>query len=277
MKRFIILLLCFSLLFCSCSQKQENKEDVVGNIYIPNTGINKNFVQSDENAKYEQIGPDGKFVYGSTYWADYRCNLSSVDSLSTNTIIYGHSSYKDKPEDEQSFSNLYYYVCDKNGDNSSNQGYFFLRNNPYIELTINGEKAIFQIFSVFYANVDIDLNTDTDFKYVEGTKNPFYFWWVPQADDPNQEKEKREEDLKNFIEAAKIRSEYIIDLDVTPDDKFLTLQTCTGKYNGHIYGLEGSNYQEYRFVIMAKLLQGVTEIPSKCNTQMIVNPNPLRT
>ena len=59
---------------------------------------------------------------------------------------------------------------------------------------------------------------------------------------------------------------------VTSSDSILTLSTCTGKYNGHLY--PNGDYDNYRYVVMAKLLPaGAT---GECKTEMSVNPSPKR-
>ena len=51
--------------------------------------------------------------------------------------------------------------------------------------------------------------------------------------------------LMNIITEAKQRSEYVYDVDVTGEDKILTLSTCSYKYDKR---------NDVRFVVMAKLL-----------------------
>ena len=71
-----------------------------------------------------------------------------------------------------------------------------------------------------------------------------------------------------IIEEAKAKSEYIIDVPVTKDDKILTLSTCTGLYK--------QPKENYRMAIMAKLLPS-NEIPvSKLTMEVEPNPNPVR-
>ena len=51
--------------------------------------------------------------------------------------------------------------------------------------------------------------------------------------------------LMNIITEAKQRSEYVYNVDVTGEDKILTLSTCSYKYDKR---------NDVRFVVMAKLL-----------------------
>lgn len=191
------------------------------------------------------------------YYADFRNELSkSFDEVSSNTVIYGHSSYRDKPDYGPRFSQLFRYICDENGDKT--KGLSFLKENPYIYLATENDYLVYQIFAVFYANI-----------------NDFYFWSVPEYDYAANGEAYQKEQLQGIIDGAKIRSEYIIDLDVDSSDKLLTLSTCTGQYNGHLYNANGGDFENYRMVVMAKLLD-TTDVPINCTTQMMVNPSPLK-
>lgn len=229
--------------------------DTVAWLCLPNTGIDDAVLQSWDNEYYEgPVDEDKNYDPFGVYYADYRCDLlNGRKMLDSNTIIYGHSDYKDDPlTDGKRFSKLYYY-----------NDYYFLRENPYICFSTEGDDMIFQVFAVFYATVNKD------------DPNYFYYWSIPEWDYPSVAQAERDQAFTEMIEGARKRSEYIIDLDVKPGDKILTLSTCTGNYNGHLFTVPGSGYENYRYVVMAKLIEGTT-IPTECDTQMVVNPNPLR-
>lgn len=166
--------------------------DTKGWLYIPNTEIDDAVLQSKDNDYYLRLTEDKQYSIFGCYFADFRCKLSTRDDLSKNTIIYGHSDYKDNPEGKK-FSQLYHYAKDID----------FVRNNPYIYFSTTEDDLVWQVFAVFYTHVN--------FNYIQ--------------DNPS------DAEFKNIISEAKARSEYIIDVPVDENDKILTLSTCSGLYN----------------------------------------------
>lgn len=204
--------------------------DTAGWLYIPNTTIDDCVLQSTDNDYYLRLTEDKTYDIFGCYFADYRCSLDlGREYLSRNTIIYGHSDYKDNPEGKK-FSQLFHYAKDIE----------FVKNNPYIYFSTNTEDLVWQVFAVFY--------TDVNFNYIQ-----------PDPSDA---------EFMKIVEEAKAKSEYIIDVPVTKDDKILTLSTCTGLFK--------QPKENYRMAVMAKLLPS-NEIPvSKLTMEVAPNPNPKR-
>lgn len=166
--------------------------DTKGWLYIPNTEIDDAVLQGKDNEYYLRLTEDKQYSIFGCYFADFRCKLGTRDNLSKNTIIYGHSDYKDNP-DGKKFSQLFHYAKDID----------FVRNNPYIYFSTAEDDLVWQVFAVFYTRID--------FNYIQNNPSAAEF--------------------KNIISEAKARSEYIIDVPVDENDKILTLSTCTGLYN----------------------------------------------
>lgn len=208
----------------------ERNGDTAGWLYIPNTTIDDCVLQTTDNDYYLRLTEDKEYSIFGCYFADFRCSLDlGREYLSKNTIIYGHSDYKDNPEGKK-FSQLFHYAKDID----------FVRNNPYIYFSTNTEDLVWQVFAVFY--------TDVNFNYIQA--NP------------------SDEEFMKIVEEAKAKSEYIIDVPVTKDDKILTLSTCTGLFK--------QPKENYRMAVMAKLLP-TNEIPvSKLTMKVEPNPNPKR-
>ncbi len=173
--------------------------DTVGWLYIPEIGIDDAVLQKNDPSKshrenneyYLRIDEDKKYDVFGCYWADALSKIGNRNDLSKNTVIYGHSDYKDN-KDGKKFSKLFHYM-DKE----------FLENNPYIYFSTEEEDMVFQIFSVFYTHVDF-----------------VYIYTDPTV-----------EHFGEIIKGAKDRSEYIIDVPVDPaKDKIITLSTCTGEF-----------------------------------------------
>lgn len=201
--------------------------DTKGWLYIPNTEIDDAVVQAKDNDYYLRLTEDKVYSIFGCYYADFRCKIGSRDALSKNTIIYGHSDYKDDPNGKK-FSQLFHYAKDID----------FVRNNPYIYFSTTEDDLVWQVFAVFYTHID--------FNYIQ--------------DNPSAP------EFKNIISEAKARSEYIIDVPVTEEDKILTLSTCTGLYK--------QPKDDYRMVVMAKLLPSNEISTSKMTMKVEPNPSP---
>ncbi len=205
-------------------QGKERNPDTVGWLYLPNTTIDDAVLQAKDNDYYLRIDEDKKYDIFGCYFADFRCKVTDRDSLVKNTIIYGHSDYRDNP-DGKKFSQLFKYAQDID----------FVRNNPYIYFSAPEDDLVWQVFSVFFTNIN--------FNYIQ--TNP------------------SEEQYQYILDEAKARSEYIIDVPVTTDDRILTLSTCSGEY-------VPGDHDNYRLVVMAKLMPN-NEVS---RATMAVEPNP---
>lgn len=209
------------------AHQNEQIADQVAWLYLPGTEINDPVVQAADNEYYLKRDEYGNPATWGCYYADYLCNLSSRDALNTNTVIYGHS-YKTEDPKERKFTQLFHY-CDID----------FVRENPYIYLSIDGEDLVFQVAAVFF--------TDIRFDYI----NP----------------EPSGEELTAFFDTIARKNEYIFDgLDFGPGDKVLTLSTCSYRY-------DTQNTRNQRLVVMGKLLQEGAAAPPCTVTE---NPNPER-
>lgn len=119
------------------AHQDEQIKDQVAWLYLPGTAIDDPIVQAADNDYYLHRDEYGKSSTWGCYYADYLCDLSSRDALNTNTIIYSHA-YKDESPDERKFTQLFHY-CDID----------FVRENPYMYLSIHGEDLAFQVAAVF--------------------------------------------------------------------------------------------------------------------------------
>ena len=200
--------------------------DTVGWLYIPNTEIDDAVLQGPDNDYYLRIDEDKKYDIFGCYFTDFRCKVVDRDNLVKNTIIYGHSDYRDNP-DGKKFSQLFKYAQDIN----------FVRNNPYIYFSAPEDDLVWQVFAVFFTNIN--------FNYIQTHPS--------------------EEEFQYILDEARARSEYIIDVPVTTDDRILTLSTCSGEY-------VSGDHTNYRLVVMAKLLP--TNEVSQKTMEVEVNPSP---
>ncbi len=199
--------------------------DLVGWLQVPGTEINAPLMQGEDNVRYLTLNEQGEYDGWGCYFADCYADVSAPEALVQNTVIYGHAENPENP-DGKKFSQLFRYL-----------ELSFLQENPCIYLTVGDETLTFEIFAVFY--------TEIDFYYINPTPS--------------------EPDFDAFLETVQAKNEYLFaDADVTEQDKLLTLSTCS-----HAYDVEDAGDQ--RLVVMAKL---VTQ-PSTAQT-ITLNPSPER-
>ena len=222
------------------AEARSANNDVVGWLYIPgledvDAGVCFSY---DSSYPYDKRDVTGKKVSQSywingAYYTHYRGLFGeTTENLSTNTVIFGHSDLGKE--------NLNYTNDDPNGPLFSQLFNFknpdFAEKTPYIYLTLPGEETVWEVFAVFYNDANATKSTFAPY-YKKG--NPGDLWYI----EPSPGKE----EYKAMLEMIKTRSLYDYEVEVTPEDKILTLSTCTVAY-----GL--SARADYRFVVVAKLV-----------------------
>lgn len=183
----------------------KKNEDTVAWLEIPGTDINNSVLQYHNNTYYERRDERKKNDIYGCYFADYECSLGKREDFLTNTIIYGHSDLKDNPDGPR-FSQLFRFIDPQ-----------FAKENRNIYLSTTWETMVFEIFAVFY--------TDVNFDYIRVD--------LSEADFSEIVNGAITKSLHNFQNAPKY------------GDKILTLSTCSVK---------NANDGTGRFVVMGKLL-----------------------
>ena len=202
--------------------------DVVGWLYIPGmSDVDAGVCHDPKSYSYNKRDITVKKVNG-TYWINgaYYTHLRNtfgegVDGLSTNTVIFGHS--------DLGITNLAYTNDDPNGPLFSQLFKFkdpnFAEATPYIYFSTADHDYVWEVFAVFYNDSKID-----------GGKALWYIEPEPGTK------------YQTLLDTVQERSLYDYDVEVTTDDKILTLSTCT-------VGFGLGNRERYRFVIVAKLVE----------------------
>lgn len=169
----------------------------------------------------------GAYDTSAAIYADTRCDLSSLESLSRNTVIYGHNWTNVEhgtplkvadPSDKQ-FSQLPSFADEK-----------FAQKTTYFTLDLESEQVVCMIFAAMYVDTYNDNNRDG-------------FYYI--ATDPS------DEEFSSIVAEARARSEYLYKVPVGVNDKIVTLTTCTLKYG---------NNNNQRFVLMARILRPEEDI-----------------
>lgn len=203
--------------------EKSQNKDTIGWLRIPGSKVNHSVLQSNNNAYYLNHDERRNYSVYGSLYADYECSTGTRDEMSVNTIIYGHSDLKDNPEGPM-FSQLFRF---------EDAGY--ARSTPYLYFSTAKEEMVWEVFAVSY--------TDTSMEYVY----PFI----------------SSEELMTLVKEAKDRSIYNYSVEVGPQDKILTLSTCTVKYG---------TSKEQRLIVMARLLPAETQL--KEQAQLTPNPTP---
>ena len=184
----------------------------IGWLNIPGTSINNAVMQARNNDYYLYRTETGAPSSYGCYFADYECTFGPRSALSNNTVIYGHhidTGIGDAPNGIR-FGQLFNYR------NSS-----FAYTHPYIYFSTASEKMTWQVFAVFYVN----LNSDRQVNIVRG-------------------------DASSLANYGISRSMYNFGVSVGPGDKILTLYTCSYR-DGSFRSGRSANI---RFIVMAKLV-----------------------
>ncbi|WMJ82929.1 class B sortase [Oscillospiraceae bacterium LTW-04] len=179
--------------------------DTVAWLEVPGAEVNDSVLQYLDNLYYERRDERKNYNIYGCYFMDYECPISTREVLAPNTVIYGHSAPNDNPDGKR-FSKLFRYTDPE-----------VAAANPCITLTTEDERMLWQIFAVFY--------TDVSFDYIQ----------VHISGDQ----------MKEIADHAKALSIYDYGIDITPEDKILTLSTCSDR---------DGNDGTHRFVIMARLM-----------------------
>ena len=203
---------------------QQKNKDTIGWIYIDGTTVNDVVVKvnyNDDNKYYLRRNANGENDNDGCYYADWRCKTGNRNSISKNTVVYGHNlgrSASGLIPDYQNHAN-----GPKFAQLLKYQDEEFAKTHPYIYYSTIEEDMVWQVFAVFY--------TDIKFDYIE-----------PNPADAT---------FNSLLKKAQDLSFYNYDVEVSNNDKILTLSTCTYRMADDTK-LHYPN--DYRYVVMAKLL-----------------------
>ena len=160
--------------------------DIVGWIAIPDTNISYPVVQADDNRKYLDVSFKGGRSDAGTPFADSNNNLRSLDA---NTIIYGHNMGAGR--------------TDMFGELLSYKDRAFFDAHRYIQFdTVYERHGWWKVVAV----IEYDIRSK-DFDYL-------YLWF----DDDTA--------FMEWVSSAVERSLHASDVEISPNDRILTLSTC---------------------------------------------------
>lgn len=219
----------------SLERAMEKNSDVVGWLTLPNTEINEAVVQARDNEYYLRRDAEKKYSYEGCYYMDYESVMfDDGRDLAMNTIIYGHNLGKPMGVRDDPNGAKFAQLLKLNDEKVA-------KKTPYVFLTTKGASHVFQIFAAFYC---------------EAFTKPVSYHHAEYS----------AQELKALTADAKARSTYLYDVEVSGDDKILTLSTCTYKYGTY------SQNSDQRFVVMARLVK--TQEPTVTEAPIRKNPSP---
>lgn len=198
-------------------------QDLVGWLNIPGTNLDVQVVQGPDNNHYLRRDFYGK---SNRYGCPYMDSKNDSKYLDDNTIIYGHHM-----SDGLIFSNLDKY--------KTLEGY---KESPIIEFNTLYETYYFKVFSAFYINA-----TPAD------DNNYFFNFMITDFS--------TDERFSKFADELKKRSVIDTGISVQPDDKLLTLVTCTYEFN------------DARFVVVGRMVRANEKVEvDTSNATLNTNP-----
>lgn len=162
--------------------------DVVGWLYIPGTNINTPVVQTKDNNRYLRNNFYGSNTNYGTAYADYRCKKNT---LSTNTVIYGHNMP----------SGTHFYDVHRYEDIE------WYKKHPTITYTTLFGTYNFLICSVFYTTASSKYDGGYIFNYIFPNMGP--------------------KSMGGYLQQLTQRSIYNTGIDMKASDRYITLSTCT--------------------------------------------------
>ena len=108
---------------------QNYNNDIVGSIRIIGTNISRQIVQGEDNEYYLNHNVEKEEDINGSVFIDYRNNFED-----RKILIYGHNA--------RHLETVPFHELEKFTDEQ------FLKENNFIELELNGDKSVWQIFSV---------------------------------------------------------------------------------------------------------------------------------
>ncbi len=168
-------------------------QDLVGWIKINNTNLDVQVVQSNDNDYYLKRD---FYKKSSRYGCPYLDFKNDPKYLDDNTVIYGHHM-----TDGLMFSNLDKY--------KTLEGY---KESPIIEYSTLYETYYFKIFGAFISNAKLSDDNGNFFNFIV-------------TDFLTDEK------FMGFVDEIEKRSIFKTGVNVQPDDKLITLVTCSHEFD----------------------------------------------
>lgn len=191
----------------------EQNADTVGWLKVPNTKLDGVVLfKENDNDFYYRRNFEGRYDYNGSYYADMRSIFGNNKRDGIGKNTVIYGHSMSDDKDDVKFGPTRYYLDEK-----------FAKKNPYIYFSTTEEDMVWEVFAVFYTHFDVPYNrtdlTDSEFD--------------------------------SMIKTVRDQSVFDYDVEISKDDKFLTLSTC-------VYSLPDVGAikypSPYRYAVMARLV-----------------------
>ena len=169
--------------------------DVEGVIRVADSVLNHPFVKTEDEDEYIRLGLNKEY---NSYGVPFMDNLSDVDRVNSNSIIYGHNISKSNVD---VFGELSLYTDENYRDA-----------HKFIEVDTENGKSIFNVIACMIINI----KDDDDVAYSEYN---------------NLEDDERRADFISFLNDRNMYDEEIQDLNGA---RYISLVTCYENYNDRL-------------------------------------------
>ena len=214
-------------------EKHGLNADTVAWLKVPSTTIDDVVVwyPNDQNEYYLRRNFEKRSDFNGIFFADYRCEFDGTAKGLSSNTVIYGHSMSDDPLDYRKQFSPLKFF----------QTEEFARQTPYIYLSTFEEDLVFEVFTVMFSSINLIYNS-------------------PEPDD-----------FGAIIAECRARSLYNYDVEVTENDKILTLSTCTYSLpDGRRFPLVTAE-NGYRYVVMAKLVTDKSNLKNEAS--LTVNPN----
>ena len=194
---------------------QEENPDTVGWLYLYDTTVDSPVLQTVDNTYYLKHNDYKQEDVNGAIVSDYRNRLTGRDSQSQNLVLYAHSK-DENPDGGVEVSREYEHFTEL----KRYQDKAFCEARPYFLFATTQESMVFEVFAAFH--------TKTSFVY--------------NTPDPSREQ------MEDILAEAKKKSLFDFGVEVTADDRIMTLSTCCRR-------IVPTYPNGYRFVVMGRLVE----------------------
>ena len=194
---------------------REQNPDTVGWLYIYETTVDSPVFQREDNNYYLKHNDYQQEDVNGAIVSDYRNRLTGRDSQSQNLVLYAHSKDENPDGGVEASREFEHFTELKRYQNKE-----FCLAHPYFLFATGEESMVFEIFAAFH--------TKTSFVY--------------NTPDPSRSQ------MEAILEEAKRKSLFDFGVEVTADDRIMTLSTCCRR-------IVPTYPNGYRFVIMGRLVE----------------------
>lgn len=194
---------------------REQNPDTVGWLYIYETTVDSPVFQREDNTYYLKHNDYRQEDVNGAIVSDFRNRLTGRDRQSKNLVLYAHSKDENPDGGVEASREFEHFTELKRYQNKD-----FCMAHPYFLFATGEESMVFEIFAAFH--------TKTSFVY--------------NTPDPSRSQ------MEAILEEAKRKSLFDFGVEVTADDRIMTLSTCCRR-------IVPTYPNGYRFVIMGRLVE----------------------